>query len=165
MATRPYRPAAATEESIVHTLFDLANHLMRRGEKLASEAGLTTQQWIVLLQIAGDPNFPGAPKRRQAGVLASEIASARGVSRATVSAVVGALVERGLVEDQADEADRRRRRLTTTDLGDQVIAQLAPIRRRANRRLFAGLAAGERDELLRLLRHCLDSLERLSRTS
>ena len=76
---------------------------MRRGERLAAEAGLTTQQWIVLLQIAGDPNFPGAPRRRPVGVLPSEIAAARGVSRATVSAIVSALLERGLVEQIADD--------------------------------------------------------------
>ncbi len=161
--SRKRRPAAATEESIVHTLFDLANHLMRRGERLAAEAGLTTQQWIVLLQIAGDPNFPGAPRPAQDGVLPSQIAAARGVSRATVSAVVSALVERGLVEQVPDDTDKRRRRLVPTPAGEGVLAKLAPIRKQANRRLFGPLDGSEREELLRLLRGCLASLEQLAR--
>ncbi len=155
----PRRPAATTEESIVHVLFDLANHLARRGERLAGQAGLTTQQWIVLLQIAGDPNFPGAPARRPAGILPSEIASARGVSRATVSAVVAQLTQRGLIEQVADDADLRRRRLVPTAAGQRVLAELAPVRRAANRRLFARLGAAERAELLRLLRGALASLD------
>jgi DNA-binding MarR family transcriptional regulator len=162
-STRKRRPAAGTEEAIVHALFDLANHLVRRGEKLAGEAGLTTQQWIVLLQIAGDPNFPGAPRKRPDGVLPSEIAAARGVSRATVSAVVSALVDRGLVASIADDADKRRRRLVTTADGDRVVKRLDPIRRKANRRLFGPLTDDERGELLRLLGACLSSLDELAR--
>lgn len=164
MATAPRRRrlASATEESIVHALFDLANHLTRRGERLAGEAGLTTQQWVVLLQIAGDPNFPRAPKVRPDGVLPSEIAAARGVSRATVSAVVAALVERGLVEQTSDDEDKRRRRLRITAAGDRVVGALDPMRRRANRRLFAPLSAAQREELLTLLRQCMASLEALA---
>jgi hypothetical protein len=51
---------ASVEESIVLTLFDLSNHLGKLGEGLAGRAGLTTQQWLLLLQVAGDPNFPAA---------------------------------------------------------------------------------------------------------
>ncbi|MCA9679859.1 MAG: winged helix DNA-binding protein [Kofleriaceae bacterium] len=157
-------PAVATEESIVHALFDLANHLMRRGERLAATVGLTTQQWIVLLQIAGDPNFPGAPRRRRDGVLPSEIAAARGVTRATVSAVVAALLTRGLIAQVSDDGDKRRRRLTLTPAGDALIAELAPLRRAANRRLFGPLSRADREALLGHLRTCLASLDDLATT-
>ena len=48
------------EESIVLTLFDLANHLSKSGELMSREIGLTVKEWILLLQVAGDPNFPVA---------------------------------------------------------------------------------------------------------
>ena len=159
---RRRRLAAATEEAIVHALFDLANHLARRGERLAGEAGLTTQQWIVLLQVAGDPNFPRPPKASPEGILPSEIAAARGVSRATVSAVIAALVERGLVEQVTDDEDKRRRRLRITEAGERVVGTMDPVRRRANRRLLEPLSATQREELLAMLRTCLDSLDALA---
>ncbi len=162
---QPRRLPATAEESIVHVLFDLANHLMRRGERLAGSAGLTTQQWIVLLQIAGDANFPGAPRKKPVGVLPSEIAAARGVSRATVSAVVAALLQRGLVAQVDDPDDKRRRRLAPTAAGHRVLDELAPLRRGANRRLFSGLSPAERTELLRLLRAALASLEAIAKST
>ena len=151
----------STEESLILTLLDLANHLTRNGGRIAQQEGLTAQQWLLLLQIAGDPNFPGA-KRSTSGVLPSEIASARGVTRATVSIVVRGLVERGLVEQHSDPDDKRRRRLQLTRKGEQALAALQPARLAANRRLFARLNARQRKSLLTALETCLETLEDLA---
>lgn len=150
------RLQAAPEESVVLAIFDLANHLQRRGEAIAASAGLTTQQWLVLLQIAGDPNFPEVAHDAEHRVLASDIARVRGVSRATISAVIAALRGRGLIEETADPEDRRRRYLTITAAGAAMIEQLDPHRRAANRRLFTGFTRGERSQFLELVRRCLD---------
>ncbi len=151
-SARPF--IESTEEAIVLTLFDLANHLQRRGELLASAARLTTQQWLVLLQIAGDPNFPAAPR----AMLGSEIALARGVSRATISVVISALRRRGLIAEKVDSSDARRRLLTITGEGAAAIAQIQPARRAANVRLLAHLGKRDRERLLRALRGCLGTL-------
>jgi len=45
----------------VLSVLDLSNQLGKLGEGLAAHAGLTTQQWLVLLQVAGDPNFHALP--------------------------------------------------------------------------------------------------------
>lgn len=159
-ATGPARwaaPARAAEEAIVLALFDLANHLQRRGEQLAATAGLTTQQWLVLLQIGGDPNFPSAPTAGGT-ILASDIARARGVTRATVSAVVTALERRGLIVAASDARDARRRRLALTPAGAELLAALQPARGAANRRLLGGLAARDRARFLGYLDHCLATL-------
>lgn len=153
----PLARAVAVEESIVLALFDLANLLVRRGDALAATAGLTTQQWLVLLQIAGDPNFR-EPTGATGAPLPSEIARARGVTRATVSSVVAALKRRGLVREQVDADDARRRRLAVTPAGHEAIERIQPLRRAANRRLLAGLDRGERRALLRGLEACLDAL-------
>lgn len=153
--------APSVEDSAVLVLFDLANHLFKGGERLARLAGLTTQQWLVLLDIAGDPNFPApAGRRRDAagGVLPSSIARDRGISRASVSAVVSQLLDRGLLRQAEDPADGRRRRLVVTDAGRRSLARVEPARRRSNQRLFSGLTPAGRRRLLADLRGCLETL-------
>jgi DNA-binding MarR family transcriptional regulator len=155
----PARPSV--EETIVLVFFDLANELGKLGEEIAARAGLTTQQWLVLLQVAGDPNFVGpdtglrSPAR---GVMASEIAEARGVSRANVSGLVCQLIRKGLVEQRAEPGDRRRKGLFVTTDGRAALASLEGVRRRANRALLADLSAGERRQLLGSLQRCLRRL-------
>lgn len=158
--TTPKRVArASTEESLVLHLFDLANHLMRLGERMAAEAGLTTQEWILLLHVAGDPNFPSAARRgSEGGVLASDIAQTRGVSRATVSVLLAGLLRKGLVESAADAGDARRKRLVLSASGQQLLARINPQRRSANLRLLAGLKPAERRRMLGYLRTCLATL-------
>ena len=139
-------------------VLDLSNQLGKLGEGLAARAGLTTQQWLVLLQVAGDPNFhvpAGQTARPKDGVLGSEIALARGVSRASVSTLVAQLLGKGLVRKQSEAGDRRRKGLLITAKGRAALARLDASRRRANRVLLAELGARERAALLHALRACL----------
>ena len=152
---------ATLEDSIVLTLFDIANELGKLGDGLSSRAGLTTQQWLMLLQIAGDPNFavpPDAPSRHGPGVMASDIARARGVSRANVSTLVTQLLRMGLVSQAEQPDDRRRKHLTVTGAGRSALADIESARREANQNLFASLTPTERRRLLRFLRACLERL-------
>lgn len=144
--------AESVEEAIVLTLFELATHLQRGGEALAAPAKLTTQQWLALLQIAGDPNFSS----RSRASLASEIARARGVSRATLSVQLAALRKRGLIDERIDPEDARRRHLVLTPQGVDVIGALQPARKAANLRLLGHLTVADRERFLRYLRSCLD---------
>jgi DNA-binding MarR family transcriptional regulator len=150
----------STEESLVLTLLDLANHLTRNGERIARKEGLTAQQWLLLLQIAGDPNFPrsGAPAEAGTAVLASSIATARGVSRPTISALVGSLLQKGLVSQAEDPGDRRQKALRATPEGLAVLERIEPARRRANKALLAGFGPSQTSLVLRVLRSCLDAL-------
>ena len=150
----------STEESLILTLLDLANHLTRNGERLAREEGLTAQQWLLLLQIAGDPNFPnlGAAADCGTAVLASNIAAARGVSRPTISALVSSLVQKGLVSQAEDPGDRRQKALRATSAGLAILDRIEPVRRQANKELLAYFEPSEISQALRLLRSCLDSL-------
>ncbi len=149
----------STEESLVLTLLDLANHLTRNGERIARKEDLTAQQWLLLLQIAGDPNFPrlGASPGNGTAVLASNIATARGVSRPTISALVGSLMEKGLVSQAEDPGDRRQKALCATPAGLAVLDRIEPARRRANKELLADFKPEEISLALRILRSCLDT--------
>jgi len=157
----PLRLARTVEDSIVLTLFDIANELGKLGDGVSSRAGLTTQQWLLLLQIAGDPNFAtpqdGSPPAGT-GIMASDIARVRGVTRANVSILVAQLLKMGLVEQKEQPDDRRRKHLVLTAAGRRALAGIEPARHEANKNLFAGLTATERRQLLRLLRTCLERL-------
>jgi DNA-binding MarR family transcriptional regulator len=162
MPTGTTSAGASVEEAIVLALFDLTNQLTKLGEELAGRVGLTTQQYLVLLHVAGDPNFTqsvhrGAP-RRGGGVLPSEIAAARAVSRAAVSSLVAGLLRKGYARHVEHARDRRRKGLVTTGAGLRALASLEPARRKANRALLADLGAGRRRQLLGSLRACLDRL-------
>ena len=156
--SHPVSTKASVEESIVLAVLDLSNQLGKLGEGLAAHAGLTTQQWLVLLQVAGDPNFhapDGQAAPSKGGVLGSEIALARGVSRASVSTLVAQLLGKGLIRREAEASDRRRKGLSVTAKGRAALARLEASRRRANRTLLAELAAKDRAVLLHALRACL----------
>ena len=146
----------SAEESIVLTLFDLANHLAKNGERMAAREGLTVRQWMVLLQVAGDPNFPEASLSEGLGgeVTASQIASDRGVTRANVSALISALVEKGVLQQTESEGDRRRKQLRITSAGRRALERLEVDRRGANRALFSGWTQEQLDELLAMLEGC-----------
>jgi len=152
--------SGSTEESLILTLLDLANHLTRNGGRIARDEGLTAQQWLLLLQIAGDPNFPKLGETSESGapVLASNIATARGVSRPTISALVSSLVEKGLVSQAEDPGDRRQKTLEATAAGLDALRRIEPARRRANKALLADFEPEEISLVLRVLRACLDTL-------
>lgn len=46
------------EESIVLRIFDLSNQLKKIGDEVYPKVGLTTQQWLILLHLANNPNLP-----------------------------------------------------------------------------------------------------------
>jgi DNA-binding MarR family transcriptional regulator len=161
---RPPPLTRTIEDSIVLTLFDIANELGKLGEGVSSRASLTTQQWLMLLQIAGDPNFAvpkDSPTRSGPGIMASEIARARGVTRANVSILVAQLLRMGLVSQAEQPEDRRRKHLTVTSTGRRALADIESARHEANQRLFASITPTERRRLLRALRAILEQLWRV----
>jgi DNA-binding MarR family transcriptional regulator len=148
------------EASIVLMLFDLVNHLTKNGRAMAEVSDLTVQQWNLLLQVAADQSFPQVDGRRlrEAEVTASAIAEARGVSRASVSAQVSALVRRGMLEQSDGPQDRRRKCLLITESGRAAIKRIESARRRSNAHLFEDCATAELESLLGELGNWLERL-------
>jgi DNA-binding MarR family transcriptional regulator len=70
-----------------------------------------------------------------------------GVSSATVSRAIDGLVETGRIDRREDPADRRRRTLTVTDAGRQVIEQVNQARIAGIREFLARLSEEERELL------------------
>lgn len=147
------------EDSLILTLLDLVNHITRNAESIATRADLTVQQWLVLLQVAGDPNFDGpSASASSVGLGSSEIAGARGVSRAHISALVSSLLRKGMLRQVEDPDDRRRRGLVPTERGLRSLHALEPVRHRVNKALFSTFGRKELGITNRLLRACLDRI-------
>jgi DNA-binding MarR family transcriptional regulator len=107
---------------------------------------------------AADCGRSELPAARDAGVLASEIASARGVSRGNVSALVSALMRKKLVRQVDDPADRRRKELQITARGKAALERIEPLRREVNTALFHGIDANELASTLKVLQRCLTTI-------
>lgn len=149
----------ARDSAAVLALVDVSSQLQRRGEAMARRASLSTQQWLLLLHVAGEPGLPQRANGHDAhGILASEVASIRGVTQANISRLVASLATRGLVRQEGDSNDARRRRLVITGRGRKAVAQLEPYRQRANELLLSDLSRRERVQFMDFLHRCLQRL-------
>lgn len=151
------------EEQIVLALLEVANQLNRNGGVITGRVGLTTQQWLILLYLAGDPNIPqtsSTESKPKDGLLASEIADALNVSRANITNLINALLNKGLVKQQEDSGDRRRKRLALTQKARDLVEQIEPFRKRANQSLLSQLKEDERIFFLKTLNHLAERLNR-----
>jgi DNA-binding MarR family transcriptional regulator len=71
---------------------------------------------------------------------------------ATIQGVVQRLRARGLIEREADNNDRRRKVLSLTASGRQIVGQLQALAAQANEAILAPLNGGEREVFLGLLK-------------
>jgi DNA-binding MarR family transcriptional regulator len=104
------------------------------------ESGASMLQVKILLTLLGSNREGRAPT-------GGEIAEQMGVSSATVSRAIDGLVETGRIDRREDPADRRRRTLTVTDAGRQVIEQVNQARIAGIREFVARLSEEERELL------------------
>jgi DNA-binding MarR family transcriptional regulator len=147
------------EESIVLGVIELASQILKRSSNITRRAGLTTQQWLILLYIKNDPNIPLSRERNlHHGVLASDIADALNVSRPNVTNLIHSLVEKGLITQTRDEDDKRRKRLELTDKAKALLAKIEPLRRDSNRILFEEMTDSDKQKLLNLLTQCFERI-------
>ncbi|MFC7331696.1 MarR family winged helix-turn-helix transcriptional regulator [Rhodocista pekingensis] len=138
------------EDAVALCLVDVANALSRQSEAILEQAGLTAPQWTVLLNVAGDANFHDETKMT-GSIFSSEIAAARGLSRPHISATVTELIRKGLIRQDDDPQDRRRKLLSVTGQGLAVLRRLQPLRQSVNDMLLADLSPTERERLLHTL--------------
>jgi MarR family transcriptional regulator for hemolysin len=103
--------------------------------------------------------LPGGPRGYQVLAAAahdepgsqSSLAQRLGVDRTVMTYLLDELVDAGLVERQADPADRRSRRVAATEHGQAVLDALDARLREAEELLLAGLGEADRDLLRSLL--------------
>ncbi len=147
-----------THDEIIFLLSDIGNFFNKKGDLIAKKAGLTTLQWIVLLNIARDPNLPVVKDCEEShpGVLASEIAANRGVSRANISQIISTLIQNEFITQADHPKDRRRKTLHVSDKGLSALKSIQDERRYLNDRLFESISNENQTVLLKSLNHLLE---------
>lgn len=93
------------------------------------------------------------------GSTQSELAHKTGRDKAQVARLIKGLRERGLLDGEAGEEDRRSVRLSLTDDGRTVLRTLQQQARRLNARAVAGLSAEQQQQLLALLQQVSRNLD------
>jgi len=113
--------------------------------------GLTIPQWRLMAVLAEDGAMtPGAIVERTA------------MDKVTVSRAASGLLRRRLVERQANAADRRSHRLSLSEAGRRLHADIAPLALAYEAALLSGLAPGEPETLRRLLERLEGAANRLA---
>ncbi len=147
------------EESIVMSIFDLANQLKKIGDDVYQKVGLTTQQWLILLHLANNPNLPFFKREKHnKALMASELAESLNVTRANITNLISVLLDKGLIKQYEDELDRRKKRLILTKEGIALVNRTQPSRLGVIKYLTEGFNEDEKKTFLLFLEACMSKL-------
>lgn len=137
-----------TERDLGSALGTLFRAYLREVDQAVSGALGTPRAYLVLAAVA-------------AGDCANQaaIAARLGLDRTALTHLVDGLEARGLVERSPDPADRRARRVSLTERGARVHAELARRVSLVERRLLGGLSGSEGAELRQLLERAAMAVE------
>ncbi|MEM6893045.1 MAG: MarR family transcriptional regulator [Bacteroidota bacterium] len=151
--------AKSIEESIVLSIFDLSNQLKKIGDEVYQKVGLTTQQWLILLHLANNPNLPFFKREEhKKALMASELADSLNVSRANITNLINVLLEKGLVQQFEDNQDRRKKRLSLTKQGVALVEKTQPSRFAVIEYLMEGFTKDEKETFLRFLEQSMNRI-------
>ncbi len=147
------------EESIVLSIFDLSNQLKKIGDDVYQKVGLTTQQWLILLHLANNPNLPFLKREKHhKDLMASELAESLNVSRANITNLINVLLDKGLIRQYEDKDDRRKKRLKLTKKGVTLLNNTQPSRLGVINYLTEGFNRAEKETFLLFLEACMNKL-------
>ncbi len=148
-----------TEASIVMTLLHISDTVIKNGDIICQRFGITTQQWLVLLHLAADPNITFIEESNiNRPIFASDLADALNVSRPNITNLVTTLTEKGLIEQIMDRMDRRKKFLILTAEGKKVLENIEPHRKQANERFLTKLSTQQKEQFLSFLRASAETL-------
>jgi DNA-binding MarR family transcriptional regulator len=147
--------------SLIFHVIKLSETVRKYGDVMTQQYGITTQQWLIMLLLAKDPNivyFKDNPQDMP--LLAKELAEAMNVSRANITNLLNVLMKKKLVTQVHDGNDKRRKRLTLTREGDAILASIEPIRHKNNNRLLNNFTKEEKDVFIAFIQHALQILKK-----
>ncbi len=121
-------------------LFQSLRRLQQAGEvhakRLARFGGLTPMQLMILQVLAGETRLT-----------ASDLSGRVSLTAATLSGMLDRLEERGLLQRQRDDRDRRRQWLLLSEAGRELVRQAPSLLPPEFRQRFAALPDWERHSL------------------
>lgn len=99
---------------------------------------------------------------RHPGATQSDLAQHSGHDKAQMARLIKGLRDRGLLDGEVDDADRRNVRLSLTADGQAVQRALRQQAQRVGAQAVSGLSAADRQQLLALLRRVKNNLDSLT---
>lgn len=148
------------EESLLLRMILVGDRLKRRRDIISQKIGISTQQWLILLHIARDPNIPFfINDEHKKDLMPNEIASTLGTSRPNVTVLINGLLDKGLVNEEQDPDDKRRKRLTLTASGLELLEGLQAKREKLNSDLFAGFSREEMEKMIDFIEKFIQNIE------
>lgn len=145
-----------TNATLIHQFLEVADRLRAIGDKVGKQEGITTQQWVILLHLAGDDNMSYLQNNKQEKpLMAKELAEALHTSRANITNLVNVLIGKKLVIQVADNLDRRRKRLKLSAEGQRVVKRLEKHRNQYNDWLLTGFEEREKLNMTKFMKNFL----------
>lgn len=143
------------DASLLFSIINLTSQIRQRGDLIYKFAGLTTQQYVILLHLAKDPNIPFIENGKfDEGMLASELAESLKISRPGITNLIRTLIQKELVQQIEDPIDRRKKRLALTDTSRALMLELEPIRNKANSAFLAQFTEDEKNLFMNFIERC-----------
>lgn len=143
------------DASLIFSIINLTSQIRLRGDLIYKFAGITTQQYMILLHLAKDPNIPFIENGDfEEGMFASELAASLKVSRPGVTNLIKTLIQKKLVEQVEDSKDRRKKRLKLTPASKQLMSELEPIRNEANTAFLSQFSDKEKKLFMSFIERC-----------
>jgi DNA-binding MarR family transcriptional regulator len=142
--------------SVIFHSIKLSETWKKNGDLITQKFGITTQQWFILLLLAKDPNilyFKLHPHTKP--LMAKELAEAMNVSRANITNMLNVLIRKKLVVQISDKEDKRRKRLSLTPQGMQLVEKLEKLRYTYNNRMLSQFTLEEKRQFIRFVDICL----------
>jgi DNA-binding MarR family transcriptional regulator len=133
---------------LVADLFAAAAGMLALRRALATSIGLSAAEYAILLATWH------LQKKGAVGI--NTLAGQLHVAAANVTAEVGKLVKKGILDKQPHPKDSRAVLIRLTAEGTAILHELTPLLRRINDRLFSGNRARDMDAVANFLRHIAD---------
>lgn len=102
-------------------------------DRRLTDLGLSQARWLVLLHLARSKHSPTQ----------GELASSIGIEQPTLVRLLDALAGQQLIERQADQQDRRVKKVVLTASAVQLVEQIESIATALRQEVFAGLSEEE----------------------
>jgi DNA-binding MarR family transcriptional regulator len=146
--------------SIIFHVIRLSERVKQHGELITNQFGITTQQWIIMLLLAKDPNILYIQENAHKKYLvAKDIADALNVSRANVTNLLNILLQKKLIKHLTIQGDSRLKPLSLTAKGVSIIKKLEPLRNKRNAALFKGYSKQQKESFIAQIANALQIMK------
>jgi len=148
------------ETSILLGIYEASILLMKKNIEFVNKAGLTNQQWVILLHLAKDPNLPYLIREEHTKpLMASELSKSLGVSRANITNRLSALIEKKFIKQIEDSEDRRKKRLILTAKGEKLMNGMQKERQESNKNMLKGFSVKQKKEFLKFVQKATENIQ------